>query len=204
VNCRWSGKRFEQNNDNTKNVHDKGKKIITQQKPQIKVWQPRDNPHDIGSSLAFAKSTSEITAPIAETNQPPEHHVSPTVVAPVDTYVAQSETCPEVLPLDSSRHVHSDKSAFTYHLALEDVTVDVIRSNDVESTSVLDPVLQLQHVPVPRTVDVQQLEEGNAQVDSGALVVAATSNSLAIQSHPFAIVIPHRCPIITKDLEVIQ
>jgi len=42
------------------------------------------------------------------------------------------------------------------------------------------------------------------QVDSSALVVMAAGNSSAIQSHPFAIVIPHRCPIITKDLEVIQ
>jgi len=41
-------------------------------------------------------------------------------------------------------------------------------------------------------------------VGSGALVVAAAGNSPAIQSHPFSIVIPHRCPIITKYLEVIQ
>ncbi|AES70603.1 hypothetical protein MTR_3g060260 [Medicago truncatula] len=41
-------------------------------------------------------------------------------------------------------------------------------------------------------VDFQQLEEGNVQVDS------------AIQSHSFAAVISHRCPIITQDLEVIH
>ena len=48
------------------------------------------------------------------------------------------------------------------------------------------------------------LEEGNAQVDSSALVVAAVGNSPAFPSHPVATVIPHQCPIITKDLEVIQ
>jgi len=58
------------------------------------------------------------------------------VVASVDTYVAQSETCPEALPLDSSRHAHSDKFVFTYHLALENVIDDVICSNDVDSTAV--------------------------------------------------------------------
>jgi len=89
-------------------------------------------------------------------------------------------------------------------LALENVTDDVICSNDVDSTSVLDPVLQLQHVHVPLMVDFHQLEEGNVQVNSGALVVEVAGNSLAIQSHSFATVIPHRCPIITKDLEVIQ
>ena len=80
--------------------------------------------------------------------------------------------------------MHSDKSAFTYHLAFKNVTDDDNHSNDVESTSDLDPVLQLQHVHVPLTVDVQQLEE-NAQMDSGALVVAGAGNSPAIQSHPF-------------------
>jgi hypothetical protein len=108
------------------------------------------------------------------------------------------------LAFDSSSHAHSDKSAFNYQLALENVTDVVIRSNDVENTSVLDPVLQLQHVLVPLTVDVQQLEEGNEHVDSGGLVVAAAGNSNAIKSHPFVTVIHHRCPIITKDLEVIQ
>jgi len=114
-----SGKRLNKDSDNTKKVHDKGKKIIMQQKPQTKVWQPRDNPQGIGSSLAFAKPA-----------------------------------------FDSSSHAHSDKSAFNYQLALENVTDVVIRSNDVESTSVLDLVLQLQHVLVPLTADVQQLEEG--------------------------------------------
>jgi len=236
TNCRWllSEKDLNLHRDNTKKVHDKGKKAITQQKAQTKKWQAHENPlgigsfvafeklvinskvtalavslkqsheHHVGSSLAFAKPTSEITAPVVATDQPPEQQVSPTVVALVDTYVAQSETCPEVLPLDSSRHAHSDKTDFTYHLALENVTDDIIRSNDVESTTVLEPVLQLQHVHVPLTVDVHQLKEGSAQVDSGALVVAAAGNSHVIQSHPFAIVIPHRCPIITNDLEVIQ
>jgi len=76
-------------------------------------------------------------------------------------------------------------------LALENVIDDVICSNEVESTSVLDPVLQLQHVPVPLTIDVQQLEEGNAQVDSGVLAVVAAGNPPAIQSHPFATIILH-------------
>jgi len=36
------------------------------------------------------------------------------------------------------------------------------------------------------------------------LQIAAACNSPALQSHPFATIIPHRCPIITKDLETIQ
>jgi len=145
VNCRWlhPEKDLNKDNGNANKVQDKWKKIITQQTPQTKVWQPRDNPQGIGSSLAFAKPAYEITAPVAVTDPPPEQHVSPTVFPLVDPYVAQSETCPEALPLDSSRHAHSDKSSFTYHLSLENVTDDVIRSNDVESTLVLDPVLQL-------------------------------------------------------------
>ena len=203
VNCRWlhPEKDLNKDNDNTKKVQDKGKNIIMQQKPQTKIWQPRDNLQGIGSSLAFAKPVSEITAPVAATNQPPEQNVCPMVVAPVETYVAQSETCREALSLDSSRHAHSDKSAFTYHLALENITDDVSRSNDVESTSILNPMLKLQHVLVPLTVDVQQLEDRNVHVDSDALVVAAAGNSPAIQSNPFVTVILHRCPMITKDVD---
>ncbi|AET02663.2 DUF4283 domain protein [Medicago truncatula] len=202
--------------DNTKKVHDKGKKAIIQHKAQTKKWHTHENPlgigsfmafeklvinyevtapaasleqslkHHIESSLAFSKPASEITTPVAATDQPPEQHVSPTVVAPVDTYVAQSETCPEALPLDSSIHAHSDKSAFTYHLALENVTDDVIRSNDVESTSILDPVLQLQYVSIPlRSMFINLRRGSNAQLDSNTLVVAVAGNSPAIQSHPF-------------------
>jgi hypothetical protein len=42
-----SEKRLNKDSDNTKKVHNKGIKIM-QQKPQTKVWQPRDNPQGIG------------------------------------------------------------------------------------------------------------------------------------------------------------
>jgi hypothetical protein len=47
-------------------------------------------------------------------------------------------------------------------------------------------------------------EEGIAQAEPEGLEITATDHSLAIQSHSFAIVILHRYPIITKELEVIQ
>lgn len=97
---------------------------------------------------------------------------------------------------------NGDKSASYYHLALENVTDEIARTNALTQTTRLEPVLQLQNVIA--SIKTLHHEEGIAQVEREGLEVSATSHSPAIQSHPFVNVIPHRCPIITRDLEVIK
>jgi len=66
--------------------------------------------------------------------------VSPTVIAPVDTHNEHPET---TTALDTSNNNIGDKSAFSYHLALKDVTDEIFCTNDIPK--VVEPVLQLQH-----------------------------------------------------------
>ncbi|AES87555.1 pumilio-family RNA-binding repeatprotein [Medicago truncatula] len=64
------------------------------------------------------------------------------------------------------------------------------------------PELQLQHEIVPLSVALQLNEEEGSDGESDGVEIHA--DSPVSKSHPFATVIPHRCPIITKDLETIQ
>ena len=59
-------------------MHDKGKKVIVQRKPQTTKWQAREHPLGIGSLIAFDKSVVnfEIMATIAASHYDvPTHHV---------------------------------------------------------------------------------------------------------------------------------
>ncbi|AES72356.2 raffinose synthase or seed inhibition protein [Medicago truncatula] len=146
--------------------------------------------------------------------------------------------------------VRREKSAFSYRLALDNVTdeivhnndiptvaesvlnfpheltsktgasqsnvqegndcdnVDLIDKNNVEVVSNIDtpkeiaPKQRLQHEIVPTSVALQLNEEEESDGESDAKEIL--SDSPMSKSHPFATVIPHRCPIITKDLETIQ
>jgi hypothetical protein len=149
---------------------------------------------------------------------------------------------------DTSTNTLGDKSAFAYRLALDNVTDEIVRNNDIPI--VVEPVLQLQHEIIPHPIANQSIDSENAGLDMKALNKASDAhvrnnetplvvalvlqlqqdtvswsivlnedegtdserNGVEIQancnpvlkSHPFATVIPHRCPIITKDLEIIQ
>jgi hypothetical protein len=85
--CRWLHSEENlntdrDNNNNSKMSQDKGKKAIIQQKAQTKIWQARENPLDVGSSLAFAKLvvTSKITVSATVIEQFPEQQALPTVI----------------------------------------------------------------------------------------------------------------------------
>ena len=119
------------------------------------TWKP---PSASGSSLAFEKPvvTFEIAAPVSATENPPKHQVFPMVSAPVDMHIAHFEACPAAATLEASKNDHGDKSFFSYHLALENVTDEIVGTIDVERPSILEPVLQVEIVPVPFTVKIQQ------------------------------------------------
>lgn len=81
ANCRWFHPDKERRlvKDYNKKVHDKGKKVIVQKKPQTTKWPARENPLGIGSSLAFEKSVvnSETTATVATSqSDAPTHDVA--------------------------------------------------------------------------------------------------------------------------------
>lgn len=77
---------LNKDSNNANKVQDKGKQLTFQQKPQqTKQWQPLENPHSIGSSIAFEQPPSvsaarvmEIMVPIAVPEQSPEQHI-PTI-----------------------------------------------------------------------------------------------------------------------------
>ena len=94
VNCRWlhPEKDLNLDKDNTKKVQDKGKKVVTQQKSQTKKWKARENPFGIRLYLAFEKLVvnSEVTTTVTTLEQSlDQQHVSPTVIVPFDTQIAQ-------------------------------------------------------------------------------------------------------------------
>jgi len=142
-------------------------------------------------------------APTAAPEQT-KQHVSPSVSVPVDTHLANPENVTDEIARTNDHLVleNGDKSAFHYNLAFENVTDEIACTDVLTKTTWLEPVLQLQNAIV--SIDTLNHWEGIAQAELEGLEVAATSHSPAIQSHPSATVIPHRCPIITRDLEVIQ
>jgi hypothetical protein len=154
TNCRWLHLEKDPTKDCEKShkVHDKGKQLTIQQKPQKQIWKARDNVTGIGSSLAFEQSvtdapTSEITTPSAAPEQT-EHHVSPTVSGPVDTHLANPENGTNEMA-NTNDHLaleNGDKSASYYHLALQNVTDEIARTNALTQTTWLESVLQLQNV----------------------------------------------------------
>lgn len=152
--------------------------------------------------MDFAKPVvnSEITASVTAIEQSVEQQASPSVIAPVDTHVVQSEECLAATPIDNS-----NKYVSSFDYALENVYDQIVQTIGVASTAILEPVLHVQQDNVEPPL-AQQHEEVFPQGDSARLEGAATFNATATlpEQHPFATLIPHHCPLITKDLETIQ
>jgi len=190
---------------------------------------------------------SEIIVPIAVLVQPTKQHVSMVSVLPVATMNDPPENS---AALDPSKNSLCDKSAFSYRLALDNVTDEIVRTDDMPL--VVELVLQLQHEFVPLPFVNQSIEKEGTDCDAADLALDKASDALVrnndiptgvapvlrlqqeiaplsvvhqineeegsdgesdgeeipytsvFKPHPFATVLPHRCPIITKDLETIQ
>ena len=113
---------------------------------------------------------------------------------------------------------NTDKPAASYHFALENVSDEFVHNDEFEHTEpVLQPVnnglsanlenrdkgvVQAEPVVAETSVALQLNEEEGPDGESDAEEILV--DSPVSKSHPFVTVIPHRCPIITKDLETIQ
>jgi len=118
-------------------------------------------------------------APVAAPEQT-EHHVSPTVSVPVDTHLANPENVADEMA-STNDHLaleNGDKSASYYHLALENVTDEIARTNALTQTTRLEPVLQLQNAIV--SIETLHHEEEIVQAEPEGLEVVAASHSPAI------------------------
>jgi len=130
ANCHWfhPEKSVTKDNNNVSKPPDKGKQIVTHQKVQTKKWQPTGNPFGIGSSMAFSKLgvPTDIAITTTTSEQLIDSHVSPTSNATVDTQGVLGDIVPKTIPTDVDSSVHHDKVAFTYNLAFENVTDEII------------------------------------------------------------------------------
>lgn len=82
---------------------------------------------------------------------------------------------------------------------------EIAHNSDVASIAILEPVLHVQQDNVEHP-PAQLHEEVLSQEDLTRLEGVATFTATAKlpKQHPLATFIPHRCPLIIKDLEIIQ
>ena len=152
VNYRWlhPEKDLNLHKDSTMKVQNKGKKVITQKEAQTKKWQARENSLGIGSSLGFEKLVvnSEITTTVAATlEQSPEHHVSPTVIVPIDTQIAQAEGCSATTHHETSKKDPVNKSNFSFHFTLDNASVEIVLTSVVLRPSIAGRRRQCRNSP---------------------------------------------------------
>lgn len=188
--CRWlhpeENLNTDRDNNNIKKVQGKGKYAIIQQKAQTKIWWERENPLGVGSSLDFPKPVVAFEIAVSDTRiEHPEQQASPYIIALVETDFFQTVEHPAETPLDGGNN--------SFHFALENVYDEIAHNSDVASIAILEPVLHVQQ---------DNMEHPPAQQQKG--VARFTATAKLPKQHPLATFIPHWCPLIIKDLEIIQ